>query len=85
MDVISRLMVQFFGGEILTRYNEKTRDYSIAYAKENLKRVPLDLKKSDYEKLKASADAAGQAVNAYIKQAIDERQQRDAATPSIKE
>lgn len=32
---------------------------------------------SEYETLKAAADAAGQPVNAYIKQAIRERIERD--------
>lgn len=59
-------------------YNDKLRDYSIQYAKEKLKRVPLDLPKSDYEEVKRAAEAAGESVNGYIKTAIRERINRDA-------
>ena len=52
---------------------QKKTEYDIKYAKENLKRVPLDLPKEMYSEVKAAADAAGQSVNGYIKQAITER------------
>lgn len=55
---------------------EKTK-YDIAYAKSNIKRVPLDMQKSDYEALKAAAIAKGEKVNEYIKAAIRERMERD--------
>jgi uncharacterized protein (DUF1778 family) len=55
---------------------EKTK-YDINYAKENLKRIPLDVQKEKYEEIKAAADAAGEKVNGYIKKAIDERMERD--------
>ena len=55
---------------------KKTR-YDIAYKKKNIKRVPLDMQKSDYEELKAAADARGEAVNEYIKNAIKERMAMD--------
>lgn len=48
-----------------------------AYAKKNLKRVPLDMKKTDYEQLSNAAIAAGMSVNGYIKQAIAEKIERE--------
>ena len=57
----------------LTKYNDKAREYSLAYAKAKLKRVPLDLRLDQYEQLKAAADHAGQSVNAFIKTAIQAR------------
>jgi len=51
--------------------------YDIAYAKSNIKRVPLDMQKADYEALKAAADARQEKVNEYIKIAIRERMERD--------
>lgn len=51
--------------------------YDIAYAKNNIKRVPLDMQKADYEALKAAADARQEKVNEYIKIAIRERMERD--------
>ncbi len=43
----------------------------------HIKRVPLDMQIPDYERLKAAAEKAGQAVNSYIKQAIQERIDRE--------
>lgn len=56
----------------MSKSNENT-SYKVKYAKEKYKRVPLDLKKQDYEELQAAAEAAGEKVNAFIKQAIADR------------
>lgn len=63
--------------EIKHGYTESRKRASIKYAKENLKRIPLDVPKEKYEAIKAAADAAGESVNGYIKRAIDERMNRD--------
>lgn len=57
----------------MSAYNEKSKDYTIAYAKQNLKRIPLDLKLADYEALKAAAQLAGLPINTFIKSAIAEK------------
>ena len=67
------------------QYSEKSRDYSIKYAKENLKRVPLDIQKPTYEKIKAFAEAHGETVNGFIKRAIDEAMERDNSAQSATE
>lgn len=51
--------------------------YNMEYAKNKLKRIPLDVQKEKYEEIKAAADAAGESVNGYIKAAIDQRMERD--------
>ena len=51
--------------------NQKQSRYK--YAKENLKRIPLDVQKEKYEEIKAAAAAAGESVNGYIKTAVDMR------------
>ena len=56
---------------------EQRKESMYKYAKEKLKRIPLDVQKEKYEEIKAAADAAGEPVNGYIKKAIDERMQRD--------
>lgn len=43
------------------------------YAAANLKRVPLDLKLSEYEELKRAATDNSESVNGFIKLAIRER------------
>lgn len=54
------------------------REYDIQYAKDKLKRIPLDVQKNKYEEIKAAAVGAGETVNGYIKKAIDQRMQRDS-------
>ena len=53
--------------------------YDIEYAKNKLKRIPLDVQKEKYEEIKAAATAAGESVNGYIKKAVDQRMERDKA------
>lgn len=57
--------------------SEAKKKYDIQYAKNKLKRIPLDVKKEKYEEIKAAADAAGEPVNGYIKTAIDMRMEND--------
>ena len=56
-------------------------EYDMRYAKENLKRIPLNVQKEKYDQIKAAADNAGEKVNSYIKKAIDERMERENAAP----
>lgn len=53
---------------------------SIKYAKEKLKRIPLDVQKSRYEEIKAHSESRGESVNGFIKRAIAETMERDNAT-----
>lgn len=57
-------------------YNESSYKAANTYKKNNIKRVPLDMQNTDYEQLKAAADACGERVNEYIKNAIRERMER---------
>lgn len=53
------------------------KEYIYQYAKENLKRIPLDVPKSDYEEIKAHASSNRESVNGFIKRAISETIARD--------
>ncbi len=55
------------------KYTESQKKASLKYAKEKLKRVPLDLKKEEYERLSEAAKFAGMSVNGFIKAAINEK------------
>ena len=55
----------------------KKSEYDVDYAKTFIKRVPLDMQKSDYEHLKEVAASCGENVNEYIKKAIKQRMERD--------
>lgn len=61
-------------------YNETSYKASKKYKAENIKRVPLDMRISDYEELKQFADRAGEKVNTYIKNAIEQRKERERNT-----
>lgn len=54
-------------------YTQASYEASKKYREKNIKRVPLDMQMSEYEALKAAADAAGEAINQYIKTAIRQR------------
>lgn len=51
--------------------------YDLQYAKNNLKRIPLDVQKEYYETIKTHAKTKGETVNGFIKRAISETMERD--------
>lgn len=58
--------------------SEQRKESMYKYAKEKLKRIPLDVQKAKYDEIKVAADKAGESVNGYIKKAIDEKMDRDS-------
>lgn len=59
---------------------EQRKESMYKYAKENLKRIPLDVPKEKYAEIKTAANAAGESVNGYIKKAINNRLEFDNTT-----
>ena len=57
---------------------EKKKRYSREYAKQNYKRIPLDVTLSKYEEIKNASEEAGETVNGYIKKAVDTRLEHDS-------
>ena len=55
------------------KYTESQKKASLKYAKEKLKRVPLDLKKEEYEQLLVAARSVDMSINGFIKAAINEK------------
>lgn len=53
------------------------KDYFINYKKENYKRIPLEIKKEEFEKIKKHAALTDGSVNGFIKRAIRETMDRD--------
>jgi len=53
--------------------SDKRKESMYKYARENLKRVPLDVPKEKYDEIKAAAEAAGESINGFIKRAVDIR------------
>lgn len=63
--------------------SEAKKRYDTQYAKDRLKRIPLNVQKDKYGKIKAAADAAGESINGYIKTAIDMRMENDTLSPNL--
>lgn len=57
-------------------YNDQTKEgrkkSAIKYTKEKRKRVELNLSLEQYEKWKTAADAAGQPIGTFIKDAVEQ-------------
>jgi hypothetical protein len=60
-------------------YNAKYNQANYEYRKKNFRRVTVDFPFSDYERIKAAADADGLPVNTWIKNAIRAALGPDAA------
>lgn len=58
-------------------YSKTKTEYNMQYAKEKLKRIPLDVQKEEYELIKEAATAAGEKVNGYIKKAVRMRMESE--------
>lgn len=59
-------------------YKENKKAYNMNYAKDKLKRIPLDVQKEKYDQIKAAADNANESVNGYIKKAVDMRMESES-------
>lgn len=62
----------------MTKYTEAQKRANLNYAKNHLKRVPLDVQKEQCERIKAFALSHGESVNGFIKRAIAEAMERDS-------
>lgn len=58
-------------------YSEKKKAYNQKYAKEKLKRIPLDVSKEKYDQIKGHTEQTNETINGFIKRAIDETMERD--------
>lgn len=51
-------------------YSKIKTEYNMQYAKEKLKRIPLDVQKEKYEQIQTAAKKANESVNGYIKKQL---------------
>ncbi len=63
--------------------SEKRKESMYKYAKENLKRIPLDVPKSEYEAIKTHAARCDESVNGFVKRAISETMERDTSQQPV--
>lgn len=52
---------------------DKKTEYIVKYNKEHYRRIALGIRYKDYDRLKDAAEAAGEKVTTYIKNAINRR------------
>jgi len=64
-------------GDNTVATSEKKKQYDLQYAKEKLKRIPLDVQKDEYVTIKAHADKQGESVSGYIKKSIRTRMENE--------
>lgn len=65
---------------MIMSYKENKKAYNLNYAKDKLKRIPLDVQKEKYDQIKAAADNVNESVNGYIKKAIDMRMESESGS-----
>ena len=65
-------------------YTKESYEAAKKYKSENIKRVPLDMQKDDYDILKAAAAVCGEKVNEFIKKAIRQRLEYEHLTGVLK-
>lgn len=60
------------------KYNEKEKDRSIRYIKNKLQRLEVRYQKDEYEgRIQPAIEKSGKPVATFIKEAIDEKIERD--------
>lgn len=64
--------------------SEKRKQSMIKYARENIKRIPLDVQNDFYDSIKEHAQQRGEKVNEFIKRAIKTQMERDNAEDKTK-
>ena len=62
---------------VILPLTESQKKANTKYREKSIKRIPLDVQKEKYEKIKIAAEAAGESVNGYIKKAVDQRMEQD--------
>jgi len=52
----------------MTKYNEKSKVYSIQYAKDKIKRIPLNVPIDEYQAFKTACVLRGEKVNTVLRE-----------------
>ena len=59
-------------------YTEASKRATAKYKKSNYKRIPLDVRIEEYERLKAYCDRMGEAsINGFLRKMINEKTKED--------
>lgn len=61
----------------MSKYNEKSKEYTMQYMKENLEEIRFRVKKGEKEKYKNAAEKVGVSMAKFFITAADEKIQRE--------
>ncbi|RZT02108.1 cag pathogenicity island protein [Cuneatibacter caecimuris] len=62
----------------MSKYNEKSKEYTMQYMKENLEEIRFRVKKGEKDKYKIAAENAGVSMAKFFTTAANEKIERDA-------
>lgn len=57
---------------------ENKRKYISEYTKKNYKRIPLNVRFDEYDKIVKASSKTGESINGYIKKAIEQRLKKES-------
>lgn len=61
-------------------YNEKSKKNTLKYRAANIRRIAIDIKNTEYDEIKAAADAAGEPLATYVRKAVRLRMEADTGS-----
>lgn len=64
----------------MSEYNERSKEYTMNYIKENLEEIRFRVKKGEKAKYKAAAEKSGNSMAQFFVTAADEKIERDSLT-----
>ena len=59
-------------------YSESSKKAVLKYKKTHYKRIALEMKTEEHEKLKNAASRTGESINGYVRESIRQRIQRES-------
>lgn len=64
----------------MSKYTEKSKEYTMQYMKENLEEIRFRVKKGDKDKYREAAEKSGLSMAKFFLSAADEKIERDNLT-----
>ncbi len=65
----------------MSKYTEKSKEYTMNYMKEKLDEIKFRVPKGRKDYYKTAADNAGQSLSQFVVSSIDERIERESLMP----
>ncbi len=69
----------------MSKYNEKSKEYTMQYMKDNLEEIRFRVKKGEKDKYKEAAEKSGLSMAKFFTVAANEKIERDDLSPVASE